>query len=166
VQDYEDKTNEATMILEANADILTSLRDFYERLVNNKDFTVGGTSSEDVADFTIQLKDMSYDLRMQIARGKLLAKVIADRKTLVSILYCRILPVPFIMLLSSTKPCLDPAAPSESSNRENGNDDKYVPKRSGCGTDYHSSYSDLSSGDLRFGKSRMPLRMSHQLNYP
>src|ERR1700716_2796877 len=97
VQDYEDKTNEATMILEANADILTSLRDFYERLVNNKDFTVGGTSSEDVADFTIQLKDMSYDLRMQIARGKLLAKVIADRKTLVSILYCRILPVPFIM---------------------------------------------------------------------
>jgi hypothetical protein len=85
VQDYEDKTNEAVMLLEANADILTSLREYYERLVNNKDFTVGGTSSEDVVDFAIQLKDMGYDLKMQIARGKLLAKVTADRKTLVSL---------------------------------------------------------------------------------
>ena len=42
-----------------------------------------------VADFGIQLKDMTYDLKMQIARGKLLAKVIADRKTLVSMHYCR-----------------------------------------------------------------------------
>jgi hypothetical protein len=73
------------MLLEANADILTSLREYYERLVNNKDFTVGGTSSEDVVDFAIQLKDMGYDLKMQIARGKLLAKVTADRKTLVSL---------------------------------------------------------------------------------
>jgi hypothetical protein len=88
VQDYEDKTNEAVMILEANANILTSLREYYERLVSNKDFTVGGTSSEDVVDFAIQLKDMVYDLNMQIARGKLLAKITADRKTLVSLFYC------------------------------------------------------------------------------
>lgn len=87
VQDYEDKTNEAVMLLEANADILISLREYYERLAKNTDFTVGGTSSGDVVDFAIQLKDMGYDLKMQIARGKLLAKITADRKTLVSI-YC------------------------------------------------------------------------------
>src|ERR1700685_1949491 len=84
VQDYEDKTNEVVMILEANADILTSLREYYERLVMNSDFTAGGTSPDDVVDFAIKLEGMEYDLKMQISRGKLLAKVTADRKTLVS----------------------------------------------------------------------------------
>jgi hypothetical protein len=99
VQGYEDDTNEAIMILEANVDILTSLREFYERLVKNKDFTLRVTSpedvvitfpedavrssSEDVIDFAIKVNDMIYDLRMQIARAKLLAKVTADRKSLV-----------------------------------------------------------------------------------
>src|ERR1700722_6153468 len=87
VQDYEDKTSEVVMILEANAAILTSLRKYYERLVKNSDFTAGGISPDDVVDFDIQLKDMGYDLKMQIARGKLLAKVTADRKTLVSLYY-------------------------------------------------------------------------------
>jgi hypothetical protein len=84
VQDWEDMTHEAIMILEANADIIKSLRDFYERLAKNIDFTLGATSKEHIAEFGTQLNDMSYDLRMQIARAKLLAQVTADRKTLVS----------------------------------------------------------------------------------
>lgn len=83
VQNYEDNTNEAIMVLEANADVLTSVRQFYERLVENKDFPLKGTSSGDVATFTTRLNDMIYDLRMQISRAKLLVRITADRKSLV-----------------------------------------------------------------------------------
>lgn len=86
VQGYEDDTNEVIMILEANVEILTSLREFYERLVRNKDFTIEGDSSEDVIGFAIKVNDMIYDLRMQIARAKLLAKLTADSKNLVCII--------------------------------------------------------------------------------
>lgn len=83
VQHYEDKTNEGIMILEANADVLTSLRNFYERLMDNKDFAMKGSCSEDVSTFSTQINDMIYDLKMQTSRAKLLVRITADRKSLV-----------------------------------------------------------------------------------
>ena len=83
VQTYEDKTNEAIMVLEANADVLTSLRQFYERLMENKDFPLKKTGSGDIFTFATQVNDMIYDLRMQISRAKLLVRITADRKSLV-----------------------------------------------------------------------------------
>lgn len=83
VQTYEDKTNEAIMVLEANADVLTSLRQFYERLVENKDFPLKENMAGDISTFTRQVNNMIHDLKMQISRAKLLVRITADRKSLV-----------------------------------------------------------------------------------
>jgi len=90
VQDYEDRTNEAIMILEANADVLTALRKFYyESLMRHKDFpaSLKTACEDDVLQFATQLDDMIYDAKMQISRAKLLVRIISDRKSLVSIIF-------------------------------------------------------------------------------
>ncbi|KAA6407954.1 MAG: hypothetical protein FRX48_08305 [Lasallia pustulata] len=84
VQDYEDKTNEAIMILETNAHVLNSLRKFYESLVKSKDFPPGRHCREDVSAFSTQVNEMIYDSRMHIVRAKLLVQIVADRMTLIS----------------------------------------------------------------------------------
>ena len=84
VQNYEDMTNEAIMILAANIDVLTALREYYEGLVARKDFPLKGDCSESVVAFATQVNYMIYDLNMQISRAKLLVQITADRKSLVS----------------------------------------------------------------------------------
>ena len=85
VQSYEDKTNEVIMILEANVDVLTSLRKFYEHLMENKEFSLRKECSEDMLTFATQVNDMIHDLNMHKSRAKLLVRITADRKSLVSI---------------------------------------------------------------------------------
>jgi len=82
----EDKTNEAIMVLETNSDVLTSIKQFYERLVENKEFGLRTQCREDVATFAMQVDDMIYDSRMQTARAKVLSRITDDRKILVSLL--------------------------------------------------------------------------------
>ena len=89
VQNYEDRTNEAVMVLETNMDVLISLRKFYENLLKNKNFDLKEACEEDILQFATQVNNMIYDSRMQIARAKLLVKIIDDRKNLV-----RMQPVP------------------------------------------------------------------------
>jgi hypothetical protein len=84
LQNYEEKTNEAIMISEANADVLSSLGTFYRRLVESKDFPLRGNCAEGVFKFAASIDDMVYDSRMQISRAKLLVRITADRKSLVS----------------------------------------------------------------------------------
>lgn len=84
LQNYEEKTNEAIMILEANADVLSSLGAFYRRLVERKDFPLRGDCAEGVFKFAASVDDMVYDSKMQISRAKLLVRITADRKSLVS----------------------------------------------------------------------------------
>ncbi len=73
------------MVLEANTDVLTSLRDFYKRLMDNDQFDLRVVCKEDFLNFVSQIEDMIYDSRMQIARAKVLVKITADRKGLVRI---------------------------------------------------------------------------------
>ena len=75
------------MVLEANIDILTSLFEFYKRLLENKDFPLRNTCSGDVASFGTLLNDMINDARMQISRTRLLLRITADRKSLVRTLF-------------------------------------------------------------------------------
>ena len=93
VQNYEDKTNEAVMVLEANMDVLIPLRKFYENLLKNKIFDLKEACEEDIMQFATQVNNMIYDSRMQIARAKLLVQIINDRKNPVSMR-----PVPSAML--------------------------------------------------------------------
>jgi len=83
IQHLEDKVNEAIMVLEANSDVITSLRRFYERLIENTDFPLRTACREDVLSFATQLDDMIYDSKMQITRAKVLVRITEDRKTLV-----------------------------------------------------------------------------------
>jgi hypothetical protein len=68
------------MILEANNDIMKSLSNFYNSLLRN--------CNGDVREFVAQIGDMMYDANMQIRRAKLLVKITADRKALVSAINC------------------------------------------------------------------------------
>ncbi|ERF69788.1 hypothetical protein EPUS_07044 [Endocarpon pusillum Z07020] len=80
---YEEKTHEAIMILEANAGILTSLRSFYTRLVDRRDFSLQGNCQEDVLTFAARVDDMVHDSKMQLSRARLLSRIVADRKNLI-----------------------------------------------------------------------------------
>jgi hypothetical protein len=73
------------MILEANVNVLKSLREFYKNLLNDKSFPWRDTCKDDIMVFSEQVKVMTYDLEMQISRAKLLVKIIGDRKALVRI---------------------------------------------------------------------------------
>lgn len=85
LQHWQDKANEAVMVLEANTEILSSIRKFYTDLVARKDFpaTLQAACEEELAVFLSQLDEIINDFRMQIARAKLLVNIISDRKELV-----------------------------------------------------------------------------------
>jgi hypothetical protein len=84
VQIWEEKTNEAKMILDANATVLIALRDYYLSLLKNSRFPLVGSSEEDVHIFVAQIDDVVYDCKMQSARAKLLVGITSERKVLVS----------------------------------------------------------------------------------
>jgi len=71
------------VVSKANADVLTSLRKYYENLLENKAFNLKDACGEDIIQFATQVNNMIYDSRMQIARAKLLVQIIDDRKSLI-----------------------------------------------------------------------------------
>ena len=83
VQHREDKINEAIMILQANNDVIISLRNFYNRLIELDDFELRLSCKRNIMEFAGQLDDMVYDSKMQIARASVLVKITAERKNLV-----------------------------------------------------------------------------------
>jgi Mg2+ and Co2+ transporter CorA len=85
LQHWQDKANEAVMVLEANAKILRTLRKFYSSLVAQKDFpdTLRRSCGDDLAAFFSQLDEITAEFDMQLARAKLLVNIISDRKQLV-----------------------------------------------------------------------------------
>lgn len=86
MQEYEDISNEAVMALESNAEIMTRLKAFYDRLVKDEDFPQRQTHAcqKMVNRFSAELDELVYEVQMHIARGRVLAKVASDRKMIVS----------------------------------------------------------------------------------
>ncbi|KAB2100402.1 hypothetical protein AG0111_0g11465 [Alternaria gaisen] len=85
LQHWQDKTNEAVMVLEANAKILRTIRKFYSNLVVRKDFpsTLKTACEDHLYAFFSQLDEITSEFDMQLARAKLLVSIIGDRKQLV-----------------------------------------------------------------------------------
>ncbi|CAN9275664.1 unnamed protein product [Alternaria alternata] len=85
LQHWQDKTNEVVMVLEANAKVLRSLRKFYSDLIARKDFPLPlrNACEDELIAFFSQLDSIIDDFEMQIARARLLANIISDRKELV-----------------------------------------------------------------------------------
>lgn len=84
LQHYQDKINETIMVLEANNDVLSSLRNFYRTLQDDNAFTIQDACRRDIIPFAKQVDEMNHDSSMQIARAKLLIRITSDRKDLVS----------------------------------------------------------------------------------
>jgi hypothetical protein len=154
LQYYEEKTNEAIMILEANADVLTSLGTFYKRLVERRDFPLQGDCVEAVSAFAASIDDMVYDSRMQISRAKLLVRITADRKNLVSIS-----TVDLSRFVRCTEMCAGITAFAEPGDRKDGNLDhehtqywRHVSERGNCRKDHNCGDLDLSPSDICIGK--------------
>ena len=87
LQGHADEINQAIMIMEANIDVLTALRRYYEGLLRHKDFAMKKTCREEVLTFANQVNDMIYDSKMQVSRAKVLIQITADRKTIVSLYF-------------------------------------------------------------------------------
>ncbi|KIW73674.1 hypothetical protein PV04_01772 [Phialophora macrospora] len=83
VQYYEDRTNEATMILESNRDVLAALSKYYEDLLADTDFPLRQSCRDNIVDFARQLQDAVHDTHMQASRARLVVRIAADRKALV-----------------------------------------------------------------------------------
>lgn len=73
------------MVLEANFDILGSLSQFYLKLKDLQDIPkeIKEECGDDILSFASYTDHVKYDFKMQIARAKLLAGILNDRKTLV-----------------------------------------------------------------------------------
>ncbi len=84
-QKLEEKTNKAVMVLEGNIGVLSALQSFYHELGENHQFPLRNNCIGDVSSFNKQIDSLIYDSKMHIARGQLIAKIIAARKTMVRI---------------------------------------------------------------------------------
>ena len=84
-QKLEEETNEAVMVLEGNIGVLSALRSFYHELGENHQFSLRNNCIADLSSFTRQIDSFINDSKMHIARGQLIAKIIAARKTIVRI---------------------------------------------------------------------------------
>lgn len=120
LQDYQDKINQTIMVLEANNDVLASLRNFYQALLDNRAFTLKDACGSDITSFTKQVDEMIHDSSMQISRAKLLVRITSDRKDLVS-------EQPTTSGSLRTKVLQGCTAPPKSNDSKNGRlDNKYA----------------------------------------
>ena len=154
VQQFEEKANEAIMVLEGNTDVLCALREYYEALTKNQAFTLQTSCAEAVTSFTTQVNDALYDTKMQLARAKLLLRITSDRKSLVSLAHegCSILLDVIYYRKVLTRPS-DLTASPDPTNGENGDIDRACAKGSNRYAHHHRGYPDLSSSDVCLGKA-------------
>ncbi|KAI8624161.1 hypothetical protein F5Y19DRAFT_337129 [Xylariaceae sp. FL1651] len=85
VQEYEDKINEAVMVMESNIKIMTSLLSSYKTLVEDPEFPSSDADAcrKALKRFTTQMDEFIYDLQTQVERGKILSRITSDRKNIV-----------------------------------------------------------------------------------
>ena len=86
-QNIDEQTGEAVMVLEGNIGVLSALRDFYKNLLLDGRFPLKDTCASDLSLFATQIDNIIHDSKMQIARGQLIARIIAARKTIVCTFY-------------------------------------------------------------------------------
>lgn len=86
LQLWKDKISEVVMMLEANMDVISSLRRFYTALQINGDFPfeLKKASKHDVRNLAAKLSGIIMELSQDVKRAKVLVSQIGDRKDLVS----------------------------------------------------------------------------------
>ncbi|EXF83687.1 hypothetical protein CFIO01_00829 [Colletotrichum fioriniae PJ7] len=84
VQRWEEKTTDTVMSMESNVNILKLLQRFYKDLLKDSDFPQRERRAcqQGVKNFCFQLEELICEMQMQIARARVLMKVLAERKTM------------------------------------------------------------------------------------
>ncbi|KAI4624880.1 uncharacterized protein J4E87_005361 [Alternaria ethzedia] len=85
LQYWRDNANQAVLLLNANIEILNSLRKFYVNLTNRADFptSLKADCEHDLEVFLSQLDEIMKDLQRQLERARLIINIVNDRKELV-----------------------------------------------------------------------------------
>lgn len=83
LQRWEDKTNECIMVLEANVNVMASLRRFYDGLKDDKNFPLRSSCADDIVTFAAEVDDIIHNFKMRIARARVLTKITNDRKQMI-----------------------------------------------------------------------------------
>ncbi|KAJ8119560.1 hypothetical protein ONZ43_g3514 [Nemania bipapillata] len=85
VQEYEDKVNEAVMVMESNIKIMKSLLSSYKTLIEDPDFPSAEVAAcgKPLKRFSTRMAEFIYDLQTQVDRGMILSKIAKDRKNIV-----------------------------------------------------------------------------------
>ncbi|KAI8624440.1 hypothetical protein F5Y19DRAFT_315367 [Xylariaceae sp. FL1651] len=84
IQDYENKINDAILSLESNTDNMESLQGFYQYLVQDVDFpeTERNSCQGSVKIFQLRIRELVYNIKMQIRRARVLLKEAGDQKAI------------------------------------------------------------------------------------
>ncbi|KAJ4356763.1 uncharacterized protein N0V89_004799 [Didymosphaeria variabile] len=82
VQFFEEKATNAAMVLDANIEVMTSLRNFYVKLLENNDFDMRDQCADTVDLFKQQITDMMHTFTGYKRRLQLLTDVTENRKNL------------------------------------------------------------------------------------
>jgi len=83
IQLMKEEVSQATFLLESNADVMTALREYYVKLLENEDFPLRIDCRKDIQNFAVDMESNSIWIKMQMRRLGLLAEIINDRKNLV-----------------------------------------------------------------------------------
>ena len=71
------------MVLEANVNVMTSLRRFYDGLKEDKNFPLRSSCADDIVTFAAEVDDIIDNFKTEIARARVLTKITDDRKQMV-----------------------------------------------------------------------------------
>jgi hypothetical protein len=83
IQILADKANEAKMVMEANSQVMTSLRDYYKDLAHSTDLALTIACKGEMTSFLTKLGHMIADFKMHTSRAELMIRITGDRKDLV-----------------------------------------------------------------------------------
>ncbi|KAF4821022.1 hypothetical protein CGCSCA5_v003335 [Colletotrichum siamense] len=85
VQKWEEKTNDTIMAMESNVNIMRLLQRFYRDLLKDENFPGKERllCQQGAKTFSFRLEELICETQMQIMRAKALAKLVADRKTII-----------------------------------------------------------------------------------
>jgi len=88
VQFFEEKANEILLVLEANINVISELKEHYQEVVASEDFpyVLRQECAGDIKRFQQGIASTVSDLRMHYSRTKTLLQTLTDRKGLVSFL--------------------------------------------------------------------------------
>lgn len=76
---WREETRQATMLLESNAHVMTTLRAYYVELLDHEDFPLRTDCTKYIQDFAADMESNIVCIRMQVRRLDLLAEMINER---------------------------------------------------------------------------------------